>query len=91
MDPRAPDQETISEARRRGAVVISFDQDFGAILAVSGATSPSLVNLRVSYLDVDRLASAIAAIAHMAEADLVAGAVVTLDDAGARVHRLPLA
>jgi predicted nuclease of predicted toxin-antitoxin system len=90
MDPRTPDREIVSEARRRGAIVISFDQDFGAILAVSGATSPSLVNLRVTYVDADRLANAIAAVVRMTEADLLVGAVVTLDDIGARVHRLPL-
>ena len=90
MDPRTADQEIISEARRRGAIMISFDQDFGAILAVSGATSPSLLNLRVTYVDVDRLANAIATVARMTEADLLAGAVVMLDDTGARVHRLPL-
>ncbi len=90
MDPRTPDQEIISEARRRGAVVISFDQDFGAILAVSGATGPSLVNLRVTYTDVERVATAIATVARMTETDLLAGAVVTLDDVGVRVHRLPL-
>ena len=91
MDPRSPDQAIISEARRRGAIVISFDQDFGAILAVSGATSPSLVNLRVTYTDANRLAATIAGVARIAEADLLAGAVVTIDDTGIRVHRLPLA
>jgi predicted nuclease of predicted toxin-antitoxin system len=91
MDPKSSDQAIISEARRRGAVVISFDQDFGAILAVGGASSPSLVNLRVSYAAADKLAATIAAVARIAEADLLAGAVVTADDTGVRVHRLPLA
>jgi predicted nuclease of predicted toxin-antitoxin system len=90
MDPRTPDQEIISEARQRGAIVISFDQDFGAILAISGATTPSLVNLRVTYVDADRLAKAIVAVVRMTETDLLAGAVVTLADTGVRVHRLPL-
>lgn len=90
MDPRTPDQEILSEARRRGAVVISFDQEFTAILAVSGAVTRSLVNLRVTYVGVERLVNAITTVVRMTELDLLAGAVVTLDDAGARVHRLPL-
>lgn len=90
LDPGSPDDAVIAEARRWGAIVISFDQDFGAILAVTGATSPSLVNLRVSFTDAGRLAAMIASIARIAEADLMAGAVVTIDDSGVRVHRLPL-
>ena len=58
MDCRSPDQEILSEARRRRAILISFDQDFGAILAVSGAITPSLINLRVTYVDAERLANA---------------------------------
>jgi predicted nuclease of predicted toxin-antitoxin system len=91
MDGRSPDQEIISEARRRQAVLISHDQDFSAILALSGATDPSVINLRVSSVDAERLAHAIAVVARATEEDLLAGAVVTLDDAGVRVHRLPLA
>jgi len=90
MDPRAPDQEILAEARRRGAIVVSFDQYFGAILAVSGATSPSLINIRVTNVDVKKLANAILAVVRLAEEDLMEGAVVTLDDNGVRVHRLPL-
>ena len=90
MDARATDQEIIAEARRRSAVVISFDQDFGAILAVTGATKPSLLNLRVSRVDVDSLATTILAAIKATEADLMAGAIVTIDDARVRVHLLPL-
>jgi predicted nuclease of predicted toxin-antitoxin system len=90
MDPRSPDYDILSEARRRQAVRVSHDQDFGAILAISGATAPSFVNLRVSDVDADRVARTIADALRTAEADLLAGAVVTLDDAGMRVHQLPL-
>src|SRR6185369_2390946 len=62
MDCRATDAEIIAEARRRDAVAISYDQDFTAILATTGATRPSLINLRVSYVDADRLARNIAAV-----------------------------
>lgn len=91
MDPRTPDLEIISEARLRGEVLISFDQDFGAILALSGATSPSFLNVRASWVDVERLTTAIATVVRMTQEDLEGGAVVTLDDSGFRVHRLPLA
>ena len=90
MNPRSSDHEIISEARRLGAILLSHDQDFGAILAITGAVDPSFINLRVSYADAERLAQAIAAVLRATEADLLAGSVVTLDDAGVRVHRLRL-
>lgn len=90
MDPRAPDEEIIAAACRMSAVVISHDQDFTAILARTGATQPSLVNVRVSYVDVERLARTIAAVVRATARDLAEGAIVTVDDAGVRVHRLPV-
>ncbi len=70
--------------------MISHDQDFTAILALSGATQPSLINLRVSSVDASRIASLIVGATRAAEADLRSGAIVTIDDAGVRVHRLPI-
>jgi predicted nuclease of predicted toxin-antitoxin system len=55
MDARASDAAIIEEARRRGAVAISHDQDFTAILATTAARQTSL-----------------------------------MDDAGARIHMLPV-
>lgn len=90
MDPRAQDEEILAEARQRGAVVTSHDQDFSAILATTGATKPSLVNIRVSHVDAERLARDIAAAVRAASEDLDAGAIVTIDDAGVRIHDLPV-
>jgi predicted nuclease of predicted toxin-antitoxin system len=91
MDARSPDVNLIQEAQRLGAVLISHDQDFTAILATSGAVAPSLINLRVSQLlGVEPLARRIAAVLRATEPDLVAGAIVTLDDAGVRIHNLPV-
>ncbi len=90
LDCRASDRDILVEARRLGAVILSCDQDFGALLAVSGATGPSLINLRVSRVDVEELAHTIMAVLRVTEAELRSGAIVTLDDAGLRVHRLPL-
>ena len=90
LDARATDEEIIETARRFDLVVISHDQDFSAILATTGATKPSLLNLRVSYVQVDRLAQNIGATVRATAGDLEVGAIVTIDDAGARVHDLPV-
>jgi predicted nuclease of predicted toxin-antitoxin system len=90
LDPRTADPVILEEARSRDAVVISHDQDFTALLALSGATSPSLINLRVSYADSERLADEIAAVARSAARALAEGAIATVDDGGARVLPLPV-
>lgn len=90
MDPRSPDETVIEWAAHQGAVIVSRDQDFSAILAIRERTGPSLINLRVAEVDPARLAGLIAATIKTFSEDLSAGAVITLDDRHARIHRLPL-
>lgn len=85
------DAEILAEAARSGAVVLSRDQDFSALLAVTGASGPSLVNVRLSSVDQDFLGARIVEVIRVTVPDLIAGAIVTVDDAGVRVHRLPIA
>ncbi|MEI7894243.1 MAG: DUF5615 family PIN-like protein [Myxococcales bacterium] len=86
----SPDEDVLAEAVRIGAVLVSQDQDFSAILATSGAMQPSHVNLRVSFVDPDRIAKIIAAVMRAVPDDLAAGALVSVDDVRVRVHRLPV-
>jgi predicted nuclease of predicted toxin-antitoxin system len=90
MSPRAADEEIIAMASKMDAVLVSRDQDFSALLAVSGATRPSLVNVRVSFVDADRVAKSIVDALRAAADDLAKGAIVTIDDRGIRIHPLPI-
>ena len=90
MPATSTDEEILAEALRRGAIVVSQDQDFSALLAMSGAVQPSLVNLRVSFVDAARMARTLAAALRGTAEDLREGAIVTIDDAHVRVHRLPV-
>lgn len=90
LHPRASDAEILAEAERRGAIILSHDQDFSGLLATSGAKGPSLVNLRVSDVDVERLTRLILTVLRTTRDDLTAGAVVTVDDSRIRIHRLPI-
>jgi predicted nuclease of predicted toxin-antitoxin system len=90
LNPRATDAEILAEAERRGAIILSHDQDFSTLLAASGMARPSLVNLRVSYVDVDQLSRVIIRVLGSTREDLDAGAVVTVDDTRVRIRRLPI-
>ncbi|MBK9261479.1 MAG: DUF5615 family PIN-like protein [Polyangiaceae bacterium] len=90
MDCRAKDKQILEEGRRRNAVVVSHDQDFAAILATTGASTPSLINIRMSYVDVDRLVHVLLDVVRAAGQELATGAIVTVDDRGVRIHQLPV-
>lgn len=90
LDPRTADIDILALARREGAVLVSFDQDFGALLAASGERQPSFLNLRLSAVTVEGLAFRLHAVLSAFADDLAEGVIVTLDDEGLRVRRLPV-
>ena len=47
----ADDREILQVARERQAAVVTIDADFHAILAVSAASGPSVIRLRLQGLD----------------------------------------
>lgn len=45
-NPRAPDTELMAWAKEHGYVVFTHDLDFGALLAVTNAQGPSVIQIR---------------------------------------------
>jgi len=90
LDPRAPDEEIVALARDMGAVVLSHDQDFSAILARTRARQPSLINLRLSEVDAASIANVVHRILQDADDELRVGAIVTVGDNRIRIHGLPV-
>lgn len=88
---RAPDEIILDAARRDDRVVISADADFGHILARTNANRPSVVFLRRQQ---GRRASQVAALIianlDVIADDLLAGAIVVIDDDRIRVRSLPM-
>jgi len=87
----ATDQVVIETARREARVLISADTDFGAILALSGAATPSFVLVRrAANRRPDEQAALILNNLETVVADLAAGAIVVLGETTLRIHRLPI-
>jgi hypothetical protein len=78
-------------ALNSGRTIISADTGFGALLASTRATGPSVILVReiVDRLPPDLVVLLLDCIEQL-EAQLIAGAMVALSPAGARVRRLPL-
>jgi predicted nuclease of predicted toxin-antitoxin system len=87
----ASDPQIIDLARADGRTIVSADTDFGALLASTSATEPSVILVReVVDLHPPKLAALLIGCIEQLEAQLTAGAMVALTPTGARVRRLPL-
>jgi predicted nuclease of predicted toxin-antitoxin system len=85
------DPQIIDLALTETRAIVSADTDFGALLASTGATEPSVILVREV---VDRrppeLSELLVGCIEQLEAQLTAGAMVALTGSGARVRLLPL-
>ena len=86
----ATDSKILEEGKNRGAVVVTLDSDFHALLALSNASAPSVIRLRLQGLKGQRAAQLIRQVAKKTERDLTAGAVVTVTAQRLALRRLPL-
>ena len=86
----AGDPAVLREAARRGLVAVTLDSDFHRILALTGAPGPSVIRLRIEGLTAGPLVDILAWLLHQADADLYAGAAVTVTPTRLRVRRLPI-
>jgi len=86
----ASDETILDEGRNRGAIVVTLDSDFHALLALSNASSPSVIRIRMQGLKGEDVARVIRQVVEATERDLVAGAAITVTDRRLALRRLPL-
>jgi predicted nuclease of predicted toxin-antitoxin system len=89
-DPRAQDEEIMEYARANAYIVFTHDLDFGAMLALTRAESPSVIQVRTQDILPARLANTVIAVLRTNEALLEQGALIVIDEGRARVRILPL-
>jgi predicted nuclease of predicted toxin-antitoxin system len=89
-DPRAVDATIMEWARANRHVVFTHDLDFGAMLALTHATGPSVLQVRGQSILPEDLGSVVVAALRQHDAALAAGALVVVDARKARVRMLPL-
>lgn len=90
-DPAATDRTIFEWAARDGWIVFTSDLDFGAILAATNRSSPSVIQLRTVDVRPEAGAETIAlAAVEACRFELEAGALLTGDAARSQVTALPL-
>ena len=88
--PTAPDEEIMRFARENGFVIFTHDLDFGTMLALTQATSPSILQVRAQDILPDSIGRIVTTILRKYETELEQGALIVFDKAKERVRILPL-
>jgi len=88
--PRAADLEILNWARDHNSVVVTLDADFHAALAVSGATGPSVIRVRLEGLRGSDLTVLLIAVLELYGAEWSRGCLVTVKKHKTTCHRLPV-
>ena len=86
----ATDDAILEAAVDRDDVVVSLDSDFHTLLAASGASSPSVVRIRIEGLKGEALAKLLVKVLATIEKELEAGAVASITEHQIRVRSLPI-
>lgn len=86
----ATDAAILESAVSEGRIVITLDADFHRLLAVSGASQPSVVRIREEGLKAESLAALLVDAVTRAAQPLAAGAAVTVTARRIRIRALPI-
>lgn len=89
-NPRAIDASIMEWARRGGYVVFTHDLGFSALLAVTEATGPSVIQIRTQDVLPDAIGSDVVRILRTHADVLEQGAIVSIDKLTSRVRILPI-
>lgn len=89
-DPRARDETLMDWARAHGYVVLTHDLDFGALLAITKAEAPSVLQVRTQDVLPERAEQLFAAALRQFQPLLEGGELVVVEEARSRARVLPL-
>jgi predicted nuclease of predicted toxin-antitoxin system len=88
-DPRAEDAVIMAWAVANNHIVFTHDLDFGAALALTHATGPSVLQVRTRDVLPEDIGPLVVSALRQHEAELIAGALVVVDERKSRVRVLP--
>lgn len=86
----AEDIDILQTAKGSKQVVVILDADFHALLALTEATSPSVIRIRIEGLRAQALTELLLIVVRKCVEDLKQRAVVTVEPSRIRLRRLPL-
>ena len=87
---RLPNGEIFQKAAREQRIVLTFDLDFGEILAASGEQIVSVILFRLRNPRTAFVIQRLEAVLNQSSADLSRGTIVIVEDGRHRVRSLPI-
>lgn len=87
---RASDREIVERARSEDRVVLTFDLDFGEILALGVHDRPSVVILRLSDETAQSVNAKLASVLSQEPSSLRMGSLILIEDVRYRIRKLPI-
>jgi len=90
LPANASDERIIALAQKKKLVIITQDLDFSSLIAQSGKSTPSVISMRVGNVDPKAISELLFKIIPAIVDELNAGAIVSVDDLGFRIRKLPV-
>ncbi len=87
---RLPDPDIVAKAAQEQRVVLTFDLDFGDILAAGRTDAPSVIIFRLRNQTPLAVNPRLFRVVSDCESELASGAIIIVEDLGYRVRRLPI-
>jgi predicted nuclease of predicted toxin-antitoxin system len=87
---RAPDSELIERARADGSILVTFDLDFGDILALGVLNKPSVIIFRLADERANSVNQRLVVVLTERHVELESGALILVEDTRYRVRKLPI-
>src|SRR5437660_12032137 len=87
---RLPDTDIFAKAKAESRVILTFDLDFGEILALSAGAVVSVVLFRLNNTRTPFVEQRLAAVLAPDQDALNKGAIVVVEDGGYRIRDLPI-
>lgn len=87
---RMPDRDILAKARAEGRIALTFDLDFGEIMAAGRHWCPSVITFRLRDQRPNNVNRHLARLLAEQGERLSANVIVTVQERGYRMRRLPL-
>lgn len=87
---KLPDDRILAKAKQEQRVVLTFDLDFGELLAATGGATPSVVLFRMRNQTPAAVTPRLFRVLKACRTALEAGAIIIVEDEGYRLRYLPI-
>lgn len=87
---RLSDADILEKARQENRIIITFDLDFGDLLAAGGHSLPSVIIFRLHNQAPFSVTPKLVEVVSDRKEDLLSGALIIVEDTRYRMRRLPI-